>query len=261
MRKLLLLLLFIPLVSFGQDVLVDEYFEDGNKITKKTWTEDEQTLILIDTANNEGSNFRYFVQDEGIEVGMYFYVTRQFGKYFRVEISVVNDSDNRIEFIPANIDINVNGDVRKKEKYKALSFEEYKKKVDNKIGWATGIVAGLNGYAQGVAGTTYSTSQSTNWDAGYPQITTTTTQSYSPALANMQRQQNQQNMNDMQEGIDDDVQLINQGYLKVNTLFPNSVLEGYILIPYHRKVTDIDLIVNIAGKKFDFSNNKFHSEP
>ncbi|MDC0106389.1 hypothetical protein OAI38_01830 [Flavobacteriaceae bacterium] len=76
----------------------------------------------------------------------------------------------------------------------------------------------------------------------------------------MQRQQNQQNMNEMQEGIDDDVQLINQGYLKVNTLFPNSVLEGYILIPFHKKITDIDLIVNIAGKKFDFSNSKFHPD-
>ena len=260
MKKLILLLLFIPLVSLGQDVLVDTYFDDGNKITEKTWTEEGQKLTLIETSNNEGSGYRYFVEDEGVEVGMYFYVTRQFGKYFRVEISVVNNTDNRVEFIPANIDINVNGDVRKKEKYKALSFEEYKKKVDNKVGWATGIVAGLNGYAEGVAGTTYSTSQSTNWDAGYPQITTTTTQSYSPALANMQRQQNQQNMNEMQEGINDEVQLINQGYLKVNTLFPNSVLEGYILIPYHRKVTDIDLIVNIAGKKFDFSNSKFHPE-
>ncbi|MDB4087454.1 hypothetical protein N9523_07265 [Flavobacteriaceae bacterium] len=118
--KKLILLLFIPLVSFGQDVNVNEYYEDGNKITKKTWTEDEQTLILIYTANNEGSNFRYFVQDEGIEVGMYFYVTRQFGKYFRVEISVVNDTDNRIEFIPANIDINVNEVVSKKKNDKLL---------------------------------------------------------------------------------------------------------------------------------------------
>jgi len=31
MKKLFLLLLFIPLVSFGQDVKVEEYFEDGNE--------------------------------------------------------------------------------------------------------------------------------------------------------------------------------------------------------------------------------------
>ena len=113
MKKLLLL--FIPLVSLGQDVLVDTYFDDGNKITEKTWTEEGQKLTLIETSNNEGSGYRYFVEDEGVEVGMYFYVTRQFGKYFRVEISVVNNTDNRVEFIPANIDINVNGDVRKKK--------------------------------------------------------------------------------------------------------------------------------------------------
>ena len=76
----------------------------------------------------------------------------------------------------------------------------------------------------------------------------------------MQRQLNQQNMNEMQEGINEEVQLINQGYLKVNTLFPNTVLEGYLFIPYHRKVTDIDLIANISGKKFEFINSKFHPE-
>ena len=31
MEKLLFLLVFIPLVSFGQDVKVEEYFEDGNE--------------------------------------------------------------------------------------------------------------------------------------------------------------------------------------------------------------------------------------
>ena len=76
----------------------------------------------------------------------------------------------------------------------------------------------------------------------------------------MQRQLNQQNMNEMQEGINEEVQLINQGYLKVNTLFPNTVLEGYLFIPYHRKVTDIDLIANISRKKFEFINSKFHPE-
>ena len=64
----------------------------------------------------------------------------------------------------------------------------------------------------------------------------------------------------MQEGINEEVQLINQGYLKVNTLFPNSVLEGYLLIPFHKKITDVDLIVNLAAQKFDFSNSKFHPD-
>ena len=31
MKKLLLLLLFIPLVSFGQDVSINEYYDDGKK--------------------------------------------------------------------------------------------------------------------------------------------------------------------------------------------------------------------------------------
>jgi len=43
MKKLLLLLLFIPLVFIGQDVKVEEYFEDGNKVIEKTWSEGNQT--------------------------------------------------------------------------------------------------------------------------------------------------------------------------------------------------------------------------
>ena len=31
MKKLILLLLFIPLVSFGQDVNINEYYDDGKK--------------------------------------------------------------------------------------------------------------------------------------------------------------------------------------------------------------------------------------
>ena len=49
-----------------------------------------------------------------------------------------------------------------------------------------------------------------------------------------------------------------EGYLKNHTIFPNTSLEGYILIPYHRKVTDIDLVVRIGNKEFDFSNDKWH---
>ena len=258
MKKLILLLLFVPLFSFGQDVKVEEYFEDGNKVIEKTWSEGNQTKTLIETIEDEASGFRYFLNDNGIEVGVFFYVVREYGKYFKVELSVLNNSSNRVDFIPENIEVNVNGDVRKKEKYKQLSFEEYKLKAERRQAFQQGLVSGLQGFSEGMAGNTYSTSTSTNWDNGYPHITTTTTQSYSPALANIQRQQNQKNLNEMQEVGIEEMKFISEGYLKNHTIFPNTSLEGYILIPYHRKVTDIDLVVRIGNKEFDFSNDKWH---
>lgn len=41
MKQLIILLLFIPLISFGQDVNINEYYDDGKKITEKTWQDGE----------------------------------------------------------------------------------------------------------------------------------------------------------------------------------------------------------------------------
>ena len=46
--KKLILLLFIPLVSFGQEVVLNEYYDDGKKVIEKTWKENEQTRTLIE---------------------------------------------------------------------------------------------------------------------------------------------------------------------------------------------------------------------
>ena len=45
--------------------------------------------------------------------------------------------------------------------------------------------------------------------------------------------------------------------LKNHTLFPNTQLEGYFLIPYHKKVTDIDMIIKLGDMEFDYSNDKW----
>ena len=76
-------------------------------------------------------------------------------------------------------------------------------------------------------------------------------------LANVQRQQNQNNLNEMLEAGNKDIKYIREGYLKRHTLFPNTALEGYILVPYNRKITDGGVIVNIGDKKFDFSGDEW----
>ena len=91
---------------------------------------------------------------------------------------------------------------------------------------------------------------------GYANVTETV--SYSPALANMQAQQNQRNLIELENSQNDRMNFVNEGYLKNHTLFPYTTLEGYILIPFHKKVTDIDLVLKIGDKEFDFGNDKWH---
>ena len=51
---------------------------------------------------------------------------------------------------------------------------------------------------------------------------------------------------------------INEGYLKNHTIFPNTTLEGYILIPYHKRISNIDMILRLDDTEFDFSTEKWH---
>ena len=73
----------------------------------------------------------------------------------------------------------------------------------------------------------------------------------------MQIQQNQQNLNAFEENQNERMNYINEGYLKNHTIFPNNTLEGYFLIPFNKKITDVDIILNIENMEFDFSNDKW----
>ncbi len=75
MKKLFLLLLFIPLVSFGQDVNINEYYDDGKKITEKTWQDGEQLKTLVEIVDGEVTSYRYYISQD-VEVGANFYYVK-----------------------------------------------------------------------------------------------------------------------------------------------------------------------------------------
>ena len=53
MNKLTLLLLLVPILSFGQDVGINEYYDNGQKITENTWKEGEQYKTLVEIVDGE----------------------------------------------------------------------------------------------------------------------------------------------------------------------------------------------------------------
>jgi len=225
MKKLFLILLIIPYYSLGQDIKIEEYYDAGNKIIEKTWLEGEKQKTNVKIIGENLNTNKYFITINDIEVSAVFYVVRDYGKYFKVDLSIVNNSQNRIDFSPKNIELNINGDLRKKDKYKILSYKEYKNKVERR----QKINEGLSSFAIGFSsGNRYES----------------THVSYANARSNYELKKNQ----------NDRMQFIDEGYLRNHTLFTNTTLEGYILIPFNRKITDIDLVLKIAEKNFDFSN-------
>ena len=256
--KKLLLLLFIPIVCFGQDIETKEYYDNGQKIIEKTWQDNSQIKTLIEIMSDNGSSYKYFINEKGIEVGANFYVIRDYGKYFKVELSVINNSKDRLDFLEKDIYVSVNGKVKNKEKYYAIPFNEYNSKVTKRQNLNEFLTGFSHGVSNATAGTTYSQSNSYyTGNNGYGNVYTNTT-SYSPTLANMQYQQNAAEMQELQSNQEDRKNYINEGYIKNHTIFPNTLFEGYFLIKYNRNVTDIDMLIKLGDMEFDFSNDRWH---
>ena len=92
--------LFIALIliseSQGQEVISNEYYDDGNKVIEKNWVDGNQKMTLIEVFSQKDSEFWYFIDENGIEVGLNIYLVKDYGKYFRADVSIVNNSDKKI---------------------------------------------------------------------------------------------------------------------------------------------------------------------
>ena len=129
MKKLLIVLFFSPIYIFGQQPNIDEYYADGKKVKKSSWTEGDYVKTIIETKEGNTTSYRYYVSSNGIEVGTSFSVINEYGKYFKIDVSIVNNSTKRFDFLTDNIIIKLKGDIKDIEKYKKLNYEEYKEKV------------------------------------------------------------------------------------------------------------------------------------
>ena len=121
MKKLLFLLL-LPLLSFTQST--EEYYVDGNKVIEKSWVVGKQTRTKLETFIDEGSAFKYYIDDGEIKIGTTVSIVREYGKYFKIDISIINKSTNRFDFEPSQIEVIVKGDIRKKDKFQIM-YEVY----------------------------------------------------------------------------------------------------------------------------------------
>jgi hypothetical protein len=252
MKKLLIVLFFSPIYIFGQQPNIDEYYADGKKVKKSSWTEGDYVKTIIETKEGNTTSYRYYVSSNGIEVGTSFSVINEYGKYFKIDVSIVNNSTKRFDFLTDNIIIKLKGDIKDIEKYKKLNYEEYKEKVTKSQKSNEFWTALSLGISNGLSTTNYSQSN-TNYNGkfGSGTITTNTTY-YSPTLTNIQFQQTQKTLNELEESQSKQMQYINEGYLKNNTIFPNNTLVGYFLIPFNKKITEKNISIVIDKMIFHF---------
>ena len=246
----------LPFYSFGQNIKIDEYFEDGKKVIKKSWEEGEYNKTIIEKREGNNITYRYYISNNGIEVGAYFSVINDYGKYFKVDISIVNNSEKRINFLENNIFVKVKGDLKDSYNYTQLTYSDYISKVQKRQKSNEIITAISVGISNGLSGNTYSQSNSSYYNKNGMGYISTNTTAYSPTLANIQMQQNQKLLTDLEVEQKNKMKFINEGYIKDNTIFPNNTLIGYCLIPYSKKINEINFILNLEDIMYSFKNSQ-----
>lgn len=256
MKKIILLYLMLPFYSFGQNIKIDEYFEDGKKVIKKSWEEGEYNKTIIEKGEGNNITYRYYISNNGIEVGAYFSVINDYGKYFKVDISIVNNSEKRINFLENNILVKVKGDLKDSYNYTQLTYSDYISKVQKRQKSNEIITAISVGISNGLSGYTYSQSNSSYYNKNGIGYISTNTTAYSPTLANIQMQQNQKLLTDLEVEQKNKMKFIYEGYIKDNTIFPNNTLIGYCLIPYSKKINEINFILNLEDIMYSFKNSQ-----
>jgi antitoxin component YwqK of YwqJK toxin-antitoxin module len=230
------------------------------------------------TFYKDGKTFQYYVYN-GISVTMHLSIEKNYGKYYVALIAIENLTGSPFNFDPTKIKaiLYKNG----KEEFKdALSAYDYMKKVNRRQSWNAALVAFGEASAANQAG--YSSSRTTSTTSGYANsygsasgyygntygsfygssstygtaTTNSTTQSYNGAAAYAAQQNASNNIRNYQNQQYQIRDVLNQGYLKMNTIDNEQRIIGQVNINYEN-ADEIQIIIPVNGDyyEFDWSNN------
>lgn len=228
---------------------------------------------LCQSFYKDDKTFQYYVHN-GISVTMHLSIEKTYGKYYVAYVSIENLTGKSFDFNPTSIsalliknEVITYGDV--------LSANEYMRKVNNRQAWNAALVAFGESYSANQAG--YSSSSTTSSTSGYSNsygsatgyygntygsvygssstygtaTTRSNTQSYNGA-ANYAAQQNaRRNINNYQNQQYQIKSVLNEGYLKLNTIFNEQRIIGQINIKYKR-ADEIKVTIPVNGTNYDF---------
>jgi len=203
----------------------------------------------LKTIFQQGQAVQYYFED-GISVAVRASRSKLYGDYCEVFVTIENGTNQQFNFDPAEITAAYAYD-KKSEDAEVLTYDYYIKKVNRKQNWS----AAFNAFAESAAATQagYSAS-STSGSISNGSTTVTgqsTTQSYNGAnqyAANQTAANNVNNYNNQQYSIR---QNISDGYLKMNTIMPNSRLIGFVNVKYEN-ADAIVINIPVNGKIYQF---------
>jgi hypothetical protein len=191
----------------------------------------------------------YFI--DGLSVAVKISDKQQYGKYYEAFVTIENGSGNQFDFDPSDItaSLSLKGNVEEGEVY---LYKDYIKKVNRRQAWSTAFTA----FAEVAAATSAGYSSSTTnaygiTSSGRLVSAHATTTSYNGAAQYAATQNAANNLNQMTGQQYDIKRSISEGYLKLNTIFPNSRIIGFVNITYD-SADKIYLNIPVNGKVYHF---------
>lgn len=184
---------------------------------------------------------------EGLTIGMTNEELKDdYGKYYQIGIFISNNRDTALLFNPEEVYAELmtkKGDTLDLEVY---TNEAYQKKIKKAQTWAkvlNGVATGLNSANAGYSNT-YSTSYNPK---GYP--VTTISRTYDANAATQANIAANKEMQAMNEKMEQDLAVREEGYLKLNTLNPGDAIIGYMNIK-HKKGNELLVTINAGQNKY-----------
>jgi hypothetical protein len=191
----------------------------------------------------------YFI--DGLSVAVKISTKQLYGNYYEAYITIENGSGNQFDFDPSDITASFIKDGKVTEA-EVLGYTEYMKKVKRRQSWTAAFTAFVEVAAASSAGYSSSNLNATAQSSTGKSVTINATSStYNGAAAYAASQNAANNMSQMANQQYNIKQNINEGYLKINTVFPNSRIIGFINIK-HEDADHILLNVPVNGKVYHF---------
>lgn len=195
-----------------------------------------------------------FYDKNGIIIAIAVSEIKDYGKYYRIDIRITNNSTVSIDFDPENCitsygQLIENGHDTYQE-LKVYSADEYTTKVRN----LQNLAIVLNSFAEGINASQagHSTSNVTTYNPYTGQSYTSTVHTYNAAAAYQAQVIANNRIASYENALRSDRAVKEQGYLKRNTIQSGEIISGYVHIARWREGR-ISITFNIEGASYDFS--------
>jgi len=191
----------------------------------------------------------YFI--DGLSVAVKISTKQQYGSYYEAFITIENGTNDQFNFDPSNITASIINDGKVYEG-EVMTYDQYIKKVNRRQGWTAAFTAFAEFAAATSAGYSSSTTNAyARSSSGRSVSVNSKTTSYDGAAQYAATQNAANNVGQMLNAQYNIKQNISEGYIKLNTIFPNARLIGFMNIKFH----DADhILVNVPvnGKVYHF---------